>query len=221
MYKAFIFDLDGVIIDSESQWQIENEDIFAEVYGPEVGKKLGSMIGMSMKLIHEQAEAYGSNTPFTAFVAAVQDRGNKIYSEAPIAPNIQDLMAELKLQKYKLGLVSASPIHWIEIVLRRLNWDNNDFQSIISLHEREDLGHKPSPEGYITAITDLGVRLQETFILEDSNLGIQAGKAAGATVIGFQQFLLKGYRQEGADIYAKDMLEVLKIVKNPKESNLY
>lgn len=221
MNKAFIFDLDGVIIDSESQWQLENEEIFTELYGLEIGTKLGLMIGMSMKLIHEQAEKYGSKTPFSAFVAAVQDRGNRIYNEAPIAPNIQDLMAELKLRKYKLALVSASPMNWIEIVLQRLKWDHNDFQSLISLHEREDLGHKPSPEGYITAITDLGVELQNTYILEDSNPGIQAGKAAGANVIGFQQFLLKGYKQEGADVYAKDMRDVIRIIKNPKESNLY
>lgn len=59
----------------------------------------------------------------------------------------------------------------------------------------------------------LGSTPQTTIILEDSNHGISAAKAAGAYIIGFQENLVPGYQQKGADVYAKDINEVIELVE--------
>ena len=83
---------------------------------------------------------------------------------------------------------------------------------MISLEERKDLAHKPSPAGYLEAIKTLGVTPESSIILKDSNAGIASAKASEAYTIGLKQNLVKGYNQEGADIYADTVEDVIKIV---------
>lgn len=214
MNKAFLFDFDGVIVDSEPIWEIENEVIFEQLYGNEIRTKLGSTIGLSMDLIHQKALQHGSNAQMSEFVRIVQGRAPEVYRNAKITPGLQELKTELEKNDFHLGIVSASTREWIEIVLERLHWNPADFKIIISLHDRADIAHKPSPEGYIHAMQELGATPATTLILEDSNTGIQSAKASGATVIGFKANLLKNYIQKGADFYADTIEDVIKIVKN-------
>ncbi|HSW88764.1 MAG TPA: HAD family hydrolase, partial [Candidatus Saccharimonadales bacterium] len=83
-----------------------------------------------------------------------------------------------------------------------------------SLDKRSDLPHKPAPDGYLEAIRMLGSTPQSTIILEDSNAGIASAKAAGAFVIGLRENLVEGQSQNGADIYADNINEVISIIKN-------
>jgi phosphoglycolate phosphatase-like HAD superfamily hydrolase len=106
---------------------------------------------------------------------------------------------------------------WIETVLKRLSF-SHDINYVISINDRTDLKPKPDPSSYKEAIKHLNADF--TFILEDSNAGIAAAKAASAYTIGLTVNLLPGYKQQGADIYANNMNEVVKILEDLGQSNI-
>lgn len=213
MNKAFIFDFDGVIINSESIWEKVNKEVYLELLGKEICLKLGSSVGLSMDYIYEKAVEYGSTISKEKFVNAFYERALGIYQTAQITPGFEELCKKLVSLKYKIGIVSASPIEWINIVMNRIS-TKEDINVIISLNNNPSMRQKPAPDGYIEAMKRLGSVPQSTIVLEDSNIGIASAKAAGVLTIGLKQNLVEGYIQEGADKYANIMMDVIPIIEN-------
>jgi HAD superfamily hydrolase (TIGR01509 family) len=203
--------MDGVLIDSERTWVKFDTGFLIEIFGKDIAEKIGSTIGMSLNSVYEKAISLGSNVDKSKLVDIYDRQAHFIYSEAEITEDIDDLIRELDTFGFKLALVSSSRQNWIDKVLPRLSFKSK-LDHIISVNDRPDLKPKPSPEAYLEAIRKLGAEPKTTIILEDSNTGIKAAKAAGAHVIGFRKNLVDGYEQEGADVYANDVLEVIKIV---------
>lgn len=212
MNKAFIFDLDGVLIDNEKIWEEKKQKLYLEIFGPEIAAKLGSTLGINMDGIYEKAWLAGSNVKKDTLLEAFYKLAPTIYSTAPISNGVESLAMTLKELDYRIGIVSASPLAWITTVTKRLSFEN-DIELIISLHERADLAHKPAPDGYIEAIRILQASPKTTIVLEDSNSGIKSAKLSGAFTIGLKQNLLGGYVQEGADAYADTMQDVAKLIR--------
>ncbi len=213
MVKAFIFDVDGVIIDTEPMWDKVKTEIYVSLFGKDIFHKLGSTIGLSMDVISEKASELGSSITSEELRNAFFKHSNLIYNTAPLTPGIDLLGKTLIDFGYSIGAVSASPKEWIDIAINRLSF-KNDFKLVLSLDKRSDLPHKPAPDGYLEAIRMLGSTPQSTIILEDSNAGIASAKAAGAFVIGLRENLVEGQSQNGADIYADNINEVISIIKN-------
>jgi HAD superfamily hydrolase (TIGR01509 family) len=207
--KAFIFDLDGVLINNEPAWEHAKKAIFTGLFDQEVYEQMGSTVGLSLDATHARTVALGGKKTKEDIHEAYREHAPTIYGETPITPGIQKLGEELVQRDYRIGIVSASPLDWMKLVIARLNF-RDDIGVVISLEERTDLEHKPSPDGYSEAINSLQAIPASTLILEDSNAGIAAGKAAGAFVIGLQQNLLEGYVQHGADVYVAHVDEVTK-----------
>jgi beta-phosphoglucomutase-like phosphatase (HAD superfamily) len=212
MNKAFIFDLDGVLINDEVIWEERKQHMYARLFGDNIHQKLGSTLGLNMDGIYERAVAAGTTVDKDHFIAKFYELAGDIYNTAPIPAGTNDLTAALLGLGFKLGIVSASPLSWITTVTKRLSFEN-EIELIISLHERDDLKHKPEPDGYLEAMKILGATPGSTFILEDSNAGILSAKASGAYTIGLKQNIVEGYVQEGASAYANTMNDVIDIVK--------
>lgn len=211
MNKAFIFDLDGVLIDDEQMWENKKQIMYKEFFGDRVHSLLGSTIGINIDGIYERAVAAGADADKDKFVKEFYKLASDIYSTAPIPEGVEELAQQLRKLKYRIGIVSASPMPWITTVTKRLLFEN-DIELIISLHEREDLEHKPKPDGYIHAMQELESTPDTTIVLEDSMSGIKSARASGAYTIGLQQNLVEGYVQEGANAYAATMLDVISLV---------
>lgn len=207
MSKAFIFDLDGVLIDDERIWEEEKAKLFVEVFGQDIAGKLGSTLGINIDTIYDMAAGFGTKVSKEKFVETFYKVAPGIFKTAPIPDGLDELAAFLKSNGFGVGIVSASPLSWITIVTRRLSFEN-DISVILSLYERPDLPHKPAPHGYIEAMQSLGATPESTVVLEDSNAGIKSAKAAGALTIGLQQNLASNYQQHGADVYAASMKDV-------------
>ncbi len=217
MYKAFLFDLDGVLINDEAIWEQRKQQMYAELFGEEVHQKLGSTLGVNMDGIYERAVAVGANISKEQFISKFYNLAGDIYSSAPIPQGVAQLADALITMGYRIGIVSASPLSWITTVTKRLPFEDK-IELIISLHERDDLKHKPAPDGYLEAMVALESTPQNTIILEDFNSGIKSAKASGAYTIGLQQNLVSGYVQQGADDYAATMTDVIELVKNKSNS---
>jgi len=211
MKNAFIFDLDGVLINNEPRWDSVKKDLFTELFGKEIYLQMGSTIGLNMDAIYEKAVQFGATTPKKVLFDKFYHYATDIYHTTPITDGIEELGRLLVEKDFAIGIVSASPREWMELVIERLSFKNK-IQVIISLEQRKDLGHKPEPDGYLEAIKELHSNPSHTMILEDSNAGIQSAKKAGAYVLGLKQNLVDGYEQIGADIYVNQVKDILKIV---------
>jgi len=210
--KAFIFDMDGVIIDTENEWADLESNLMVEVFGPEVAKKIGSPIGLSTDAVIEKAKEHGSSVSREEYQRHLDNYAPEIFARSKISENIEDLANYLFASGFKIGLVTSSGLDKVGMVLPRISFGDK-FETIISLQERRDLKHKPHPDGHLEAIKILGSNPLSTVILEDSNPGIQSAKATGAFTIVYRGNLTPGYVQDGADIYANHMLNVIEILK--------
>ncbi len=212
MQKAFLFDLDGVLINNELVWEQHKKVLYEKYFGVDITQKLGSTLGINMEGIYERAVALGAKFDKQELFNDFFESAKSVYAEAPLAKDLDRLFVYLAKHKYRVGIVSASPMAWIQTVISRLHFVN-DLDVVISLHDLVDLRHKPHPDGYIHAMELLGVEPTHTFVLEDSNSGIASAKASGAITIGFQENLIDGYEQKGADVYAKDVSDVIAILE--------
>lgn len=213
MNKAFIFDLDGVLINNEPQWENVKEEVFTKLFGKDIYLKLGSTVGLSMPAMHQKAVSFGRTTSLKTLIDEFYKYADKIYSSTPITDGVEKLAEILIQNNYAIGVLSASPKAWMNLVINRLSFKDN-IGVIISLQDRTDLAHKPEPDGYLEVMRQLNTAPSKTLILEDSNAGIQSGKKAGVYVIGLKQNLVDGYIQNDADIYVDKVEDVIKIVQD-------
>lgn len=208
---AFLFDMDGVLVNSEQAWIPHQVNFSTKLFGPKIYKKIGSTIGISIDEIYKRATKYGFQLSTDEYYKAYDKQAKVIYTEATLTEGIEDFIKYLRMKNFKIGLVSSSRRVWIDIVIKKLNM-LDAFDLIISLNDRKDLKSKPSPDGYLEAIKTLGAFPSNTLILEDSNPGIASAKASGAFTIGFKEHLLSSYIQIQADSNALNLSEVKSIV---------
>lgn len=214
--RVFLFDLDGTLLNNEPYWEKEKQGIYQRLFGEAITKKLGVTMGINLDDIYELARAEGAKVSKDEVVAEFEASAVRVYSEAPIAEGVNELVQQLIRLGYRIGVVSASPLPWVETAVRRLSFAP-DIELILSLHGHANLPQKPAPDGYLAAMHELGATPANTIILEDSNTGIQAGKASGAFTIGLRQNLITGYVQQGADAYADTMADVLTFVREREQ----
>ena len=213
MNRAFIFDVDGTLIDDEAIWEDKKQELYARLFGESIRAKMGSTLGVNIDGIYERARKYKTTVSKEAFIKEFYKLAAGIYSTAPIPEGTDELLEYLVEEDFRIAVVSASPLSWGNTVLQRLKFQD-DIELVISLYDRPDLDHKPHPAGYLEAMRAMDVVPENTFILEDSNSGIASATSSGAYTIGLKKNLVGDYKQEGADIYAETMANIIHIVKN-------
>lgn len=214
MVKAFIFDMDGVLINSEATWYKYESKFVVNLFGKEISDKIGDTVGVSLKEIYSKAVNAGFNKPLEEVEIFWDQTAFKVYDNSQITPNTDDLMKFLIENSFRLGLVSSSKISWINMVLPRLKY--SDQVEVLSLDEgsNSNLRPKPSSDGYKEMMKRLGSNSISTIILEDSNTGIKSAMDSGAYTISISQNLISGYNQiQTANAKVKNMREVIEIVK--------
>ncbi len=211
MNKAFIFDMDGVLIDTEHAWEGLKHQMLTRLLGPDVAANIGDLIGTSIPYLYQKAHALGSLVSQDEIAKAYRETAVDVYATSKITDNLDALVEMLLREGFRIGLVTQSPQTAIDHVLPRISFRDR-LEVIISLYERDDLEMKPAPDGYLEAFRVLGADPQRSFVLEDSNPGIASAKAAGAYAIGFRGNMLASYIQKGADAYANTIDDVIKLV---------
>lgn len=181
MVKVIIFDFDGVIIDSEKKSVLDNIDFLKEngIDKPNI-MDLKALVGTTDIANYE----YMSRTLGISYTEAKNKLEQYIefhpYTIDLIFPEVELLLREL-YQKYKLVIASNSPINYVIGLLQKANlYDYFDF--VIS--GKSCVRPKPDPAIYIEANKRCNVSPEECLVIEDSTVGIIAGKRAGLTVVG-------------------------------------
>lgn len=205
--------MDGVLVDSERAWESADAVIWEKLVGPEIKKRMGSLLGMGLRSSHERAIQCGASVDYEKLLEEFAAVRASVYANSALTEGADMLARKLAASDFKLGLVSASHTDSINHVLPRLQFADK-LEVVISLNDTPGLKPKPAPDGYLEALKRLDANPKISIILEDSNLGIQAAKASGAYTIGYRGNLLPGYEQTGADAYADTMDDVIKLVES-------
>lgn len=182
MIQAVVFDLDGLLVDSEPMWFRARREIFQRfglVWTEEdQTKQMGVSTAMWADYLAQKLQGKLSREEI------VNESLRKMASyyqtgEVRIMPGAHEALA-YSANLYKLGLASGSPKLLINAALSGANW-RHFFSEVIS---SDEVNHgKPAPDVYLAAMKKMGIAAAETAVVEDSGGGILAGKAAGAKVI--------------------------------------
>jgi len=179
--EAVVFDLDGVLIDSEPVWEQVRRGLVAERGGHWAADAQRRLMGMSTpEWARYLSEDLGVGLPPGEVAALVTGRMAARYREhIPLLPGAADAVRRLAA-RWPLGLASSAPAELIETVLQAAGL-SPDFQVTMST-EQVPRG-KPAPDIYLAVAGRLGVAAASCAAVEDSSNGLRSAAAAGLRVI--------------------------------------
>ena len=181
MIEAVVFDLDGVLLDSEQLWDEAREQLARERGGRWHDQAQRDMMGMSsLEWSRYMHETIGLPEPPEEISREVVERLTALYRERlPAIPGAKEAVERLAAD-YKLGLASSSNRELIDLALELLGVAHLFAATVSS----EEVAHgKPAPDVYLEAARRLGIEPARAAAVEDSQNGILAAKAAGMRVI--------------------------------------
>ncbi len=214
--KAVIFDMDGVMIDSEAYYLFAYQFLMEKHNQHITRDQLLETAGMAMDEFWQWMVDHWS-TPMT-----IEEMQKLIYQE-PMAqldyedlkmPHLRLVLQELKKEGFKLAIASSSYMDLIEEMMQQLHIKDY-FDVVCSGADFKE--SKPNPEIYIETMARLNVHPNHAYVIEDSIYGIEAGKASQAYVIAKEDKRFKMDQSE-ADYIASDLLDaLLKIIEMEKQ----
>jgi HAD superfamily hydrolase (TIGR01509 family) len=179
--EAVVFDLDGVIVDSEAVWDEVRERYTEEKGGTWQDGAQRDMMGMSStEWSRYVRDRLGVDLEPERISKEVADRVAETYEEhLPLLPGAVESVRSLA-REWPLGLASSSNRHVIDLVLEKAGIAG-DFKATVS---SEEVGAgKPAPDVYLEAARRLDVDPPSCAVIEDSTNGLRSAHAAGMTVI--------------------------------------
>ena len=181
MIEAVVFDLDGVLLDSEQLWDKAREQLARERGGRWHDQAQRDMMGMSsLEWSRYMHETIGLPEAPEEISREVVERLTALYRERlPAIPGAKEAVERLAAD-YKLGLASSSNRELIDLALELLGVAHL-FAATVS--SEEVARGKPAPDVYLEAARRLGIEPARAAAVEDSQNGILAAKAAGMRVI--------------------------------------
>jgi HAD superfamily hydrolase (TIGR01509 family) len=181
MIEAVVFDLDGVIVDSEHVWDAAREALVRERGGRWHAHAQRDMMGMSsLEWSRYMHDRLGLRESLEEISAEVVRRLEAIYrQEIPLIDGAPEAVARLA-EQWPLGIASSSNRQIIDLVLE-LSGLGHYFQATVSSEEVPR--GKPAPDVYVEAARQLGADPVRITAIEDSHNGILSAKAAGMRVV--------------------------------------
>ena len=181
-----LFDMDGVLVDSEDYWnEFETEFVFSEAVAGDAPSH-DEITGMNFREIYDYLdENYDTAVDKDEFVGRYEERAKTVYGEeVALLDGARDLLDELRDRGVQVAIVSSAPQSWIARVLDR--FDLGEFAKVISAEDIDGPG-KPEPDVYEHAAAELGVDPADCVVVEDSRNGAKAATRAGAYCLAYRR----------------------------------
>jgi len=180
-YSAVFFDMDGLLVDSETLWlEAETEQMAQFGYQWSPSDQAFSLGGPLDRVGNYMSDLIGGKRDGQSLMLEMIDRMiAKFEKGLSFMPGAIDLIDDLKAHGIALTLVSASPRPLVDAALS--NFEVSPFVRSISCDDVKIT--KPDPEGYLLAASSGGHDITNCLILEDSLTGVTAAKASGAWVL--------------------------------------
>ncbi|PID79314.1 2-deoxyglucose-6-phosphatase [bacterium DOLZORAL124_64_63] len=182
-FQAAIFDMDGLLIDSEPLWRRAEMAAFARVGVALTDDRCKETMGMRLDAMvaHWRARFSWRDLSDEEMGADILRRVTAlIAAEGKALPGVHEVIGALRAMGVPLGLASSSPMALIEAVVARLGL--RDAFPVLCTAVDEPRG-KPDPAVYLTAARRLGVAPKMCLVFEDSPAGVLAGVRAGMRVV--------------------------------------
>jgi HAD superfamily hydrolase (TIGR01509 family) len=179
--EAVVFDLDGVLIDSEQLWDEVRREVARDLGGRWTDEATAAMQGMSTpewsRYLVEQVGVRG--TPEDVAAEVIRRMADRYRRGLPLLPGAVEAVRTLS-EHWPLGVASSSPPGLIRTVLDAAGVADR-FVAVVSSEEVSR--GKPAPDVYLAAAAKLGVPPGRCVAVEDSANGLRAAKAALMTVV--------------------------------------
>lgn len=221
MIKAVIFDMDGVIIDSEGAY-LEYIYAFAREKKQDIRiEELYGTAGATKKDCWEIVEkAVGNGQSWEQLRREYHERGiwkrafEEVDYRAIFRPEILEVMDELQNMGLKLAVASSTGLEQVKRILSMNHvWERLELAVSGEMFKRS----KPDPEIYLHTAEKLGVDPSQCLAVEDSTVGITAGKAAGMKVAALIDNRF-GFDRSLADREISSLREIPELVRHLVES---
>ena len=179
--RGAIFDMDGLLIDSETIWQRTWRALAAE-RGIALGDSFPrEIIGTGGARTREVVARHFRTDDPEAVMRDCSARVHRLEADGvPLKPGVHEILAGLRAAGYRIAVASSSPPEMIAQNLR-LSGIEGYFDCLVS--GREARQGKPEPDVFLLAAERLGVPPKECWVFEDSLTGVEAGYRSGARTV--------------------------------------
>lgn len=188
--QAFIFDMDGVIVDTQGMHTTAATKALNEFGVPAVWEEIQQYAGTANGMAYrESARHHHMEIPLQEVASRKNELFNAMLDEAIESGSLQpidgipELLAGLKAKGIPTAIASSSSNAMIRYIVETFRLQDC-FSALISARDLPMA--KPDPAVYTWTAGYLHVLPKHCVVLEDAHMGVLAAKAAGATCIGFQ-----------------------------------
>ncbi len=210
MIKALIFDLDGLIVDTEQAeydawlaiFQGYGFELPVAEYAVVIGRGVGTIAERPEDMLESRlGHAVDREKIFTRHRRLVQE----LLEGAKPMPGVESLIQQAKARGLKVGVASSSPYSWVGGWLEKLGL----LGEMQTVKTSDDVTRaKPDPELYLAAAEALGVQPREAIAFEDSANGLAAAKAAGLWCVATPNAMTAHMDLSAADLRVGSLVDV-------------
>lgn len=213
MINAVIFDVDGVMLDSEPLFAAGRKELL-ERYGLSAPAR-GNVNGSGMRAFWQSVlDASGRADLSAAELARLNFEfclSRIIESDVPPADGLTELLDFLRSSGRRLSVASSSDRFYVETVLGHLEIGGY-FERLVC---GDDVARaKPFPDIYAAAAKATGLPLSECVAIEDSDNGIASARAAGLACIGVDCAVPKTQSFAGCTVKVRSLREIIDLMRN-------
>jgi HAD superfamily hydrolase (TIGR01509 family) len=206
--RAFLFDFDGLILDTEVPSRAAWQHVYRE-HGHELplgrwAEAIGTRGGFEP--IEHLEELVGGPVERERINARRRAHELSLIEAEELRPGIAEYLAEAERRGLKRAIVSSSSRAWIDLHLARLEQDVGWDAIVAAGHD--EARAKPRPDLYLEALDVLGVAAAEAIAFEDSPHGVSAAHAAGIFCVAVPNAATSGLGLDEADLVLSSLAEL-------------
>ena len=206
--KAAIFDMDGLLIDSEPYWKIAEKKVFSELGLDLSDETLRQVMGFRLSEVVQHWYQFKpwQNPDFKKTENDILDCVKQlIIDHAEALEGVYEVLEKFSKENFKMALASSSSMSLIEVVVDKLHI--RKYFDVLWSAEFEPFG-KPHPGIFITTANKLTIDVKDCIVFEDSINGVIAAKAARMKCIAIpEEATFDNPQFEIADLKLKSLLE--------------